>query len=154
MDARKVSPEELAEKIAKKLGKTLTVNPDSSVIPGLFKELLSQIDKFVSNNSFYHYINENDYAQVTGKDTNSTILSIRRLEDCITLDFFKTNSGYNPSLLIFFDLENMRNPIKVINFSNYFFQTPEENFTLKEWKQLFNDNILKILESENDIISR
>jgi len=153
MDARKISPEELAEKIAEKLGKTLAVAPDSSGISELFKELLFQLNKFVSRNPLYHYINENDYVQVTGKDTNSAILSIRRLEDCITLDFFKTNSGYNPSLLIFFDLENIRNPIKVINFSNYFFQTPEKNFTWEEWKQLFNHNLFKIMESENDIIS-
>lgn len=153
MDARKISPEELAEKIAEKLGKTLAVAPDSSGISELFKELLFQLNKFVSRNPLYHYINENDYVQVTGKDTNSAILSIRRLEDCITLDFFKTNSGYNPSLLIFFDLENIRNPIKVINFSNYFFQTPEKNFTWEEWKQLFNHYLFKIMESENDIIS-
>lgn len=153
MDARKIGPEELAKKIAEKLGKGMTLISDSFNMSKFFEELLSLLDEQMKNKPSYQYKKEREFVQIIRKNINSMVLSLRLLEDCIILEFYKSISGYSPSLLLFFRPENTVKPLKAINFSNYFFQSPEQDFTPKEWLQLFNCNLLKILESENDTIS-
>lgn len=151
MDANKLSPDELAEKIAEKLGKKEIAG--ISNIHDLFKKLLVLLENSIKDNLSLEYKETENYAQISDTDHGRVFLSIRLFESYITLDLHEVSAGYNPSILIFLNHRNIHDPIKVVNFSNYLFQVPELNLTYDNLAKLLNENLSKMLENQNGTIS-
>lgn len=152
MDANNLSPDELAEKIAKKLCKYTEQVSDFPNIHSLFKEILILLEDNTKDNFYLSFKNEENFAQILDTNCDHTILSIRLLENYIIFELHEASSEYNPSILIFFDYRNIQKPIKVINFSNYLFQIPEQNLSFDNLIKLLNDNLSIMLEAKIDTI--
>lgn len=146
LDANELSPDELAEKIVEKLGKK---DKEISVFPNihdLFKEIVCLLENNIKD-KFYLNKKEN-CAQISNIDCGKPLCSIRLYESHITFELQKVSLEYNPSILMFLDDRNIQKPIKIINFSNYFFQIPEQNLSFDNFKKYLNDNLLAILEAK------
>lgn len=154
MDANKLTPDELAAKIAEKLRKRDHATPVSSVIQNFFEDLSSIMESSIVNSRYMQYEREGNFAQIIEINTRKTLLSIRLYENHITIEFGEGTAGYNPTILIFFNHGNKNLPVKIINFSNHLFQKPEQDMTIDDLKSLLSDNFLNILEEQSDIISK
>jgi len=152
MDANKLSPDELAEVIAKKIGKKDIQSTQLLSIHDIFKELILQFEETTRDKFYLAYKNEKNFAQIEDVEHGRSLLSIRLFENYITLEQYESISGYNPSIIIFLDNKNTQKPIKIINFSNYLFQAPEQNLNFDDLKRLLDENLSAMLEVKNDLI--
>lgn len=145
LDANKISPDELAEKIAEKLGKKDKQVSDPPDIHSLFKEIV----RLLENNTKDRFClkKEENYAQISDIDCEKSLFSIRLYDSYITFELQEVSTEYNPSILIFLDPRNIQNPIKIINFSNYLFQVPEQNLSFDNLTKYLNDNLSIMLET-------
>ena len=107
----------------------------------------------LKNLSSYSYEKGKEFIRVVNEDTNHTILLMRLSKDVIVFEFGAATSEYNPSFLLILNPENLET-IKAINFSEFFFQYPEQVFTIDQVTHLFQADLLRLLEAENDIISK
>lgn len=153
MDANKLTPKELGKIIAQKLDKYVVEDNSFEIIPRLFKELSHLIVEQLKNLSSYSYEKGKEFIRVVSEDTNHTILLMRLSKDVIVFEFGAATSEYNPSFLLILNPENLET-VKAINFSAFFFQYPEQVFTIDQVTYLFQADLLKLLEAENDIISK
>lgn len=152
MDANKLSPDELAEIIAKKIGKKEIQSTQPLSIHDIFKELILLFEENTRDKFYLAYKNEKIFAQIEDVEHGRSLLSIRLFENYITLEQYESISGYNPSIIIFLDNKNTQKPIKIINFSNYLFQSPEQNLNFDDLKRLLDENLSAMLEVKNDLI--
>jgi hypothetical protein len=152
MDARELTPEELAHCIACKLGKD-NDKLQSLDVYTIFEKLVVLLKRNIEGNSNFALEQEEQYAQIIRKGSDP-VLSIRLSEQYIMIEPKDAVSGVSSTITIFCSSKNREKPIKVINFSDYLFQVPESDVTLENLLQLFKYEFAKILEVSNDTISR
>lgn len=152
MDARKITPEELALCIANKLGKNRF---DYCDISAIFNKLVSLLEEIVKQKMELTLEQENEYIQVgrKGKNCINPILSMRLLEQSIMIAPEGSVSGITAMIHIFFVKEKNNQIIKVINLSNCFIQCPEVTISIEELLYCLKEKFICILEESNDTIS-
>lgn len=144
MDARKISPEKLAEYIAMKVGKCNTDNDAVLNIQSLFEHIKWYIGNSTDKDMDIQVLKENSIVSVSYNqhDTSSNIITLQLFEKYINLYLGEFLLGINPSAVIFIDTNCTFQAIKVINFSTFFKRCPEQNLNLKEF-----DNFLDVIIS-------
>lgn len=143
MDARKTSPEKLAECIAQKVGKC---NIDKNVMlnaKSLFEHIKSHIENYVDKNMDIQVLNENSIISVYYNlpDISGNIITCQLYDQYINLYLGEFLLGINPSAIVFIDPNCTSQAIKLINFSTFFNKAPEQNLSLREF-DIFLDTII------------
>lgn len=153
LDARKLTPEELADCIADKLGKT-DKHVKKISLDIIFDKIITVLKKMIQENPKFTLTQEGNYVQVIQKaeTEDRSIFSVKLLESYITLETVNEFLEMPMTITIFYNNTNNSMPIKVINFSGYLFQLPEKNMTSEELLQLLENEFPKILEVSNDTI--
>jgi hypothetical protein len=155
MDAREITPEELAHCIACKLGKDNDKSQSLNVYT-IFEKLVALLKRNIEGNSYFALEQEEQYVQIIRKESDCIhlVLSIRLSGQYIMIEPKDAVSRVPATITIFCSDKNREKPIKVINFSNYLFQVSEADVTLENLLQLFKQEFAKMLEVSNDTIFR
>lgn len=149
IDARKTSPEKLAECIAMKVGKYNTGNDAGQSVQALFEHIESYIKNYADRNIDIRVLRETSIISVSYylPDDEKNIVTFQLFDKYINLYLGEFLLGINPSAIIFIDDSSPLPSIKLINFSIFFKRCPEQNLRLEEFDN-FLRNIISALPEE------
>ena len=146
MDANILAPEELAEKIVKKLGKESAQKPNYINFYKIFKEIQVLFKEYIKNISYLTYDESKNFLQITDTNSKRHLFSVRLKNNLITLELLETSAENHPDILIFEDRKNIQYPLKIIDFSYFLLQSPEINVTAYKLFELLKKNLSIMLE--------
>lgn len=140
LDARRESPEKVAEYIAQKVAGRKGSNYSKIDVFLLFEHLKLKFN--VYNDEYISMqLNANeDIVTIifTKSDNIKNMITFHLIEKYIYLYLGEFLAGINPSAVIYIDKTFNPKPIKIINFSLFFTQSPEYNIELRKFDEFLN----------------
>lgn len=140
LDARRESPEKVAEYIAQKVAGRKGSNYSKIDVFLLFEHLKMKFN--VYNDEYISMqLNANeDIVTIifTKSDNIKNMITFHLIEKYIYLYLGEFLAGINPSAVIYIDKTSNPKPIKIINFSLFFTQSPEYNIELRKFDEFLN----------------
>lgn len=138
LDAKKYSPEEIAKFIAQKVNASKAVEKSPYTALSLFEQLKTKLYTYNKTNPDIKMIESKDtFSIISLKHIN--ILTIQLIENQIYIYINEYSLGENPCAIMFIDDKQRQEPIKIINFSVYFGQSPELNLTFNKMNLLLEE---------------
>lgn len=147
-NANEESPENLAKYIVQKVKPLEAANRSKWDIAALFEYLGSKLSNYFEN-KINIQINKEDSSigvayNVLGQVKN--IITLQIIEKYIYLYLDDFIPGVNPSAILFLNQDSDRLPIKIINFSTFFVQSPEYDLSLNDLERFWEDLIQHTVE--------
>lgn len=134
IDAREVSPEELAYLIVQKLHKNIPcINDTNENISMLYAKIVNLIQKKINESGEYCFYTEKDYFRigVVQAGSEKTIATFRLVSDLIQF-YLNDEILENPVAIIFINRETPNKPLKIINRFCLSADFIEKNMTVKQ----------------------
>lgn len=150
MDANKLSPEDLAKNIAKKLEKNLEYVSFCEI----FKEIQTLFKEYIKNISYLIYNEYKNFFQIIDRSSDYPLISVCLKNNCIVLELLEASVGNHPDILIFEGQKSEQHSLRIVDFSYFLLSSPEKNVTVYELFELLQKNISLMLEVSDDTIYR
>ena len=146
MDANKITPQELARYIAKKVKPNYVFDSCKETIDNLYEFIISMAIKMVDSNFSYCYKKENNNLKVMLDSPDKLdLVTIQNFKNYIHIYVGEHSLEENPTVVILINQKEISKPIKIINFSHYFGQSPEYSVDFVTFKEFIRDGFKNFL---------